>query len=1024
MFMKHINLKRSFGLFVLCCLLPLSAMAQQVSVKGTVTDQNGDPLMGAGVVVKSTTTGVVTDFDGNYQISVNSDAVLVFSSLGYLDQEVPVSGRAVINVTMEVDSELVEEAVVIGYGTARRSDVTGSIASMGGDELRSIPSTDITGALQGRVAGVDMISTNSKPGSPMTIRVRGERSLSASNDPLIVLDGIPFMGNLSDINPSDIKSMDILKDASSTAIYGSRGANGVIMVTTFKGTRNQPAKVTYSGYVGAKNAIPYDMMEGPKYAEMRKYAGIFTNSIDESDDVNTDWQSLFYRTAVVTNHNVNVSAGTDKGSYSFGAGYYLDQSPIPTQDFERYTLNGSVDQSVGEYIRIGFTTNTNYSMNTGNQVDMYAILSKSPLVNPYNEDGTFKTLIDMPQDTKQSVMTRETIAALGERWVNETMNFASYNNAFAEIKVPGVEGLSYRVNVGMNYRTSKNGSFTGKGVNNSDPNYPNSASVQHQETTNWVVENVLTYDRTFAEKHKVNVVGMYSAEQTKFTQSHMSGKDIPAEYFQYYNIGQAAGEIVVNPNYQGYNMSGLMSWMGRAMYTYDNRYMFSVAVRSDASSRLAPGHQWHTYPAISAGWNIRNEKFMQDVNWLDMLKLRVGYGETSNQSISPYATLGRLSTRPYNFGDNTYSTGYYVSSLPNNELGWEYTQTWNFGVDFSMFNGRLSGTMEYYTQDTHDILLGVSLPATSGVSSYTANIGSTRNRGFELTLNGTILERGDWTWDAGINLYSNRNKITALASGDDNERDEGNGWFVGHPINVIYDYEYMGLWQEGDPYLDILEPGGNVGMIKVKYAGEYDENGAPVRAIGSDDRQILNPEAFFQGGFNTRVAWRNLDLSIIGAFKAGGILISSIHSSNGYLNMLTGRRGQVDVDYWTPENTGARYPKPGGIQSSDNPKYGSTLGYFNASYIKIRTITLGYNMDDIKGLKKAGIKGLRVYATVQNPFKALAPYTFETGLDPETNSTGNSNVATGYGGGMGRQAMVGYNTPYTRNFLFGVNITF
>ena len=241
---------------------------------------------------------------------------------------------------------------------------------------------------------------------------------------------------------------------------------------------------------------------------------------------------------------------------------------------------------------------------------------------------------------------------------------------------------------------------------------------------------------------------------------------------------------------------------------------------------------------------------------------------------------------------------------------------------------------------------------------------------------------------------------------------------------VIYDFEYQGLWQEGDPYLDILEPGGNVGMIKVKYAGEYDENGAPVRAIGSDDRQILNPEAFFQGGFNTRVAWRNLDLSIIGAFKAGGILISSIHSSNGYLNMLTGRRGQVDVDYWTPENTGARYPKPGGIQSSDNPKYGSTLGYFNASYIKIRTITLGYNMDDIKGLKKAGIKGLRVYATVQNPFKALAPYTFETGLDPETNSTGNSNVATGYGGGMGRQAMVGYNTPYTRNFLFGVNITF
>ena len=1024
MFMKHINLKRSFGLFVLCCLLPLSAMAQQVTVKGTVTDQNGDPLMGAGVVVKSTTTGVVTDFDGNYQINVNSDAVLVFSSLGYKDQEVPVAGRGVINVTLAVDSELVEEAVVIGYGTARRSDVTGSIASMGGDELRSIPSTDITGALQGRVAGVEMIATNSKPGSPMTIRVRGERSLSASNDPLIVLDGIPFMGTLSDINPSDIKSMDILKDASSTAIYGSRGANGVIMITTFKGTRNQPAKVTYSGYVGAKSAIPYDMMNGAEFVALRKAAGMYTNSVDEFDDVDTDWQSLFYRTALVTNHNVNVSAGTDKGSYSFGAGYYLDQSPIPTQDFERYTLNGSVDQQVGKYVRIGFTTNTNYSVNNGNQVDMYSVLSKSPIVDPYNADGTFKRLIDMPLDTKQAVLTRETIEALGENWISESFNLATYNNAFAEIKIPGVEGLSYRVNVGLNYRNSKSGSFTGKGVNNADPNYRNSASLTRSETTNWVVENVLTYDRTFAEKHKVNVVGMYSAEQSKYTSTSISGTDIPADYFQYYNIGQAQGEITVNPNNQGYNMSGLMSWMGRVMYTYDNRYMFSAAVRSDASSRLAPGHKWHTYPAISVGWNIRNEKFMQNVEWLDMLKLRVGYGETSNQSISPYATLGKLSTRPYNFGDNTYGTGYYVSSLPNNELGWEYTQTWNYGVDFSMFNGRLSGTVEYYTQNTHDILLNVALPSTSGVSSYTANIGSTQNRGLELTINGTILQRGDWTWDAGINLYANRNKITALASGQ--MEDEGNGWFVGHPINVIYDYEYQGLWQEWDnqEHLAILEPGGNVGMIKVKYTGEYDANGNPVRAIGSDDRQIMNPEAIFQGGFNTRVAWRNFDLSIIGAFKAGGILVSSIHSSNGYLNLLSGRRGQVDVDYWTPENTGARYPKPGGLMSSDNPKYGSTLGYFDASYIKIRTITLGYTMENIKWIKKMGVKGLRIYATVQNPFKALSGYTFETGLDPETNSNGYSNVAVGYGGGMGRQAMVGYNTPYTRNYLFGVNLTF
>lgn len=1023
MFMKHMNLKRSLGLWMLCCLLPLAGIAQEFAVKGKVTDQSGQAIVGASVIVKSTVKGTTTDLDGSYQIKAASKDVLVFSYLGYVDQEIPVAGKTQIDVTLVEDAQSVDEVVVIGYGTARRSDVTGSIATVGGEDLRKVPATDITQALQGRIAGVDMTSTSSKPGASMQIRIRGERSLSASNDPLIVLDGIPFMGTISDINPSDIKSMDILKDAASTAIYGSRGANGVIMITTFKGTRNQPAKVTYSGYVGMKDAIPYQMMQGEKYVKMREYAGMYTNSLDESNDVDTDWQDMLYRTGIVTNHSLNVSAGTDKGSYSFGAGYYLDQAVLPTQDYSRYSLNGSVDQQIGKYIRIGMTTNTSYSQNHGNNVGLYSALSKSPLVNPYNEDGTLKTYIDMPLDTKQYVVTKDVLEKYEDLWLNESESLATYNTAFAEVQIPGVEGLSYRVNLGLNYRSRKQGAFTGKGINDSNPDNPNSASLQHQETKNWVVENILTFDRTFAGKHRVNLVAMYSAEQTTFSQSHVAGRDVPAEYFQYYNIGQAAGEITVNPNNWNYWQSGLMSWMARAMYTYDNRYMLSVAVRSDGSSRLAKGHQWHTYPAVSAGWNIHNEKFMKDVSWIDMLKLRVGYGETSNQAIDPYKTLGLLSTRPYNFGDN-YQTGYYVSQLPNNDLGWEYTQTWNFGVDFSLWGGRLTGTMEYYMQDTKDILLGVGLPATSGVSSYTANIGATQNRGFELTLNGTILKKGDWTWDAGVNLYLNRNELVELASGQ--TRDEGNCWFVGYPIRSIFDYERIGLWQEGDPYLDILEPGGNVGMIKVKYTGDYNEDGTPTRAIGADDRQVLNIEPDFMGGFNTRVAWKGLDLTVIGSFQAGGTLISALHSSHSYLNMLTGRRGQIDVDYWTPENTGARYPKPGGIISNDNPKYGSTLGYFDASYVKIRTITLGYTMDNLRWIKKMGVDGLRVYVTVQNPFVIYSPFHRDSGLDPETNTMGNdgSTASVTYDGGMGRMPVVGYNTPNTRNYLLGVNLTF
>lgn len=383
-----------------------------------------------------------------------------------------------------------------------------------------------------------------------------------------------------------------------------------------------------------------------------------------------------------------------------------------------------------------------------------------------------------------------------------------------------------------------------------------------------------------------------------------------------------------------------------------------------------------------------------------------------------------MATRPYNFGPTGYVTGYYVSELPNAELGWEYSSTWNFGLDFTLLRGRLSGTFEYYIQKTTDLLQSVSLPSTSGVSSYMANVGKTENKGFEFTLNGTILDNHNgWTWEASLNLSANRNKLTELASGS--KDDKANNWFVGHPIDCIYDYEKVGLWNSDDPdfqYLDILEPGGNEGMIKVKYTGDRDASGKPTRAIGPEDRQIISLEPKFQGGFSTRVAYKGFDLNVITAFRCGGKLISTLHHSNGYLNMLTGRRGQVDVDYWTPENKGAKYPKPGGIQSGDNPKYGSTLGYFDSSYWKVRNITLGYNFEKQAWLTRMGVQSLRAYLSVQNPFIICSPFHKETGLDPETNSYGNENVAVTEGI-QKRFLTVGTNSPSTRNYLFGINLS-
>lgn len=1033
---KHFRL---LSLLFVLGFVVMGVSAQNITVKGTVKDSKGEPMIGVNVKEVGTQNGTITNFDGKYELKVSEKGSLNLSFIGYIPQIVPVAGKKQIDVTMEEETKNLEEVIVVGYGTQRKEAVTGSVASVKGDIMREIPTQNISQSLQGRVAGVEMSQTSSKPGAEMQIRIRGTRSLTASNDPLVVLDGIPFAGNISDINPNDIKSIDILKDASATAIYGSRGANGVLLVTTNKGQSSQKAKLTYNGYYGTSQVFSkIDMMTGDEFAAMRAAANMTaykTNSADEIEGTNTDWQDLFYKTGTMQSHDIGVSGGTTGGSYTFGIGYYKNEGVVPMEGYSRLSIRGSLDQEIGKIFRIGFTTNSNYNVTeSASTGGMYQVLQMSPLLNPYNADGSWKRTVDMPADKGQWIYTRETIKANKDLMLSQTIGFGSYNTVYGEVKVPGVEGLKYRVNVGLNFRKTTGGAYTGTGINNASETNPSFASVNNSLRTNWAVENLLTYDRTFADKHQVNAVAMYSAEETLYNSSRMTAKGVAAN-FQWYNLGMTDGERSILPGDQKYEKSGLLSYMGRVMYSYDSRYMISATVRSDGSSRLAPGHQWHTYPALSLGWNVKKEQFMENVNWLDNLKVRVGYGETSNQAVNPYATLGGLSTRPYNFGDATanFVTGTYVSTLPNPILGWEFSTTWNYGVDFSLLKNRLSGTFEYYVTNTKDLLLSVNLPQTSGVGSYMANVGETQNKGFELSLNGVILDNvNGWNWTAGINLYSNKNKIVALASG--NDRDEGNAWFVGHSMNVIYAAKKIGLWQEGDPYMDILEPGGNVGMIKVEYLGDYYKEGDviptgrkvgdPVRAMdgGGKDRQIIETDPDFQGGFNTTVGYKGFDLTMIGSFKSGGILVSSIYSASGYLNMLSGRRGNVDVDYWTPENTGATYPKPGGIMSGDNPKYGNTLALFDASYVKIRALTLGYNFN-MKAIKDLGVQSLRLYATVQNPFVLFAPYTNETGMDPETNSYGDENAATT--GLVNRRILtVGANSPTTRNYMVGVSLTF
>ena len=1001
-------------------------LSQQRVVTGQVTESDGNPLPGVTVMEKGTNNGSLSDANGQYRIAVSTaNPVLVFSFVGYTSQEVAVGSRAVVNVTLAASDIGLEEIVVIGYGTAKKSNVTGSVASMGGEAIRDVPSANISQALQGRVSGVDMSQVSTKPGAAMQIRVRGTRSLNASNDPLIVIDGIPFAGSIGDISPSAIKSIDILKDASSTAIYGSRGANGVILITTSKGYAGQQARISLDSYVGMKQVFAkYPMMNGPEFVALRAAANQYTNTLDESNDVNTDWQDLLYRTGMVTSHDLGITGGTQTGNYNFGVGYYRDEAVVPLQDYTRYSIRSSLDQGIGKYLRFGISTNTNYSVTNGNNLGAVGMaLDHSPIANIYNEDGSLKQRFMQATSGAQWVSTREVLEGLGDKYIDQNRAFGTYNALYGEVKIPGIEGLKYRVNLGLNYRQSNNGSYTGVGVFSGTPSNNSTASISNSHTINWAVENLLTYDKTFAGKHQVNAVAMFSAEQSMYNSSSVSTKDIPIDAFQFYNLGQATADKTVNPSYQSYELTGLLSYMGRVMYSYDSRYMVSVAARTDGSSRLAPGQKWHTYPAVSVGWNIANEQFMKGISQINLLKLRLGYGETSNQSVAPYKTLGLLNTRPYNFG-TVYSMGMYVSELPNPTLGWEFSKTYNIGLDFGFLKNRLSGTIEYYAMYTHDVILSVGLPATSGVGSYMANIGKTENKGLEYSIDGVIIDNPNgWTWEAGVNLYANRNKLVELASGQ--LKDETNWWFVGHPIDVIYDYENIGIWQEDDPYFNILEPGGNRGMIKVKYTGDYLNDGTtPARAITAADRQIIEMEPVFMGGFNTRLAYKGIDLSIIGTFKNGGILNSVLYGSGSYLNNLNTRSGNnVRIDYWTPDNTDAKYPKPNGV-GGDNPKYGSTMGYFDASYLKVRTITLGYYLDSNEWVKRAGFKTLRVYATVQNPFVLFSPYTKESGMDPETNSYGNENAAVPLSGSLRRLLTIGTNTPATRNYMIGINMTF
>ncbi len=1021
----------------------LYSQTNKVKVTGTVTDEAGKGLPGVTISVNSSALAT-SDAEGKYSISAPANSTLTFSYVGFTPAKYKIGNSdVVVNITLASLSKEMDQVVVVGYGTQKKKDVTGAVVSVSEKALKEVPVANLQQALQGRAAGLEAQSTSTSPGAGTQIRVRGVRTINGSSDPLIILDGIPYDGSLSDINPNDIASVDILKDASATVIYGSRGSNGVILLTTKRGKAGV-ARVTYNGYYGLGNvSFKYPVYNPDEYKALR---GIGTYSsgympvekIGMAEGRTTNWQDLMYKTAHKTDNNITVSGGSENGAtYSLSAGYYKEDAVLPGQDYTRYSVRGTIDSRIGKRVKVGLNTMNSIAVTNGGQFVKYGLMFPILSMSPLSVPDTNGVMILSPAGNPNDGLTYNPLLAKtnNNNWVDRTTRLRTFNSLYAEYEI--LQGLKYRFNLGLNYTHQEDNQFKGRDLPGSDirdvHNYFNAGKASWAYVNNtpgwgYTVENLLYYDKTIREKHRINFTGLYSIQESHSHNTSVSKDSIDQDFIQFHNLGMSSptNAAVV----KGGEVSwALISYMARANYAFNDRYMLTVTYRRDGSSRLPAGHKWHDYLAASAGWNIMNEDFMQNVEGISALKLRAGFGQTSNQSINPYESLGSVSTTAYlsqnksttymyNFGPMKV-TGYNLNAIPNKDLDWEYTKTINLGLDFGLIQNRITGSIEYYQQKTYKILYNLPLPYSSGIDHITSNIGNMENRGVEFSLSTINVKSNNngFTWSTDLNLFFNKNKLTNL--GDGSRENTNAQLFVGKSMTSIYDYNKLGIWQtfEGK---EALKYNSSPGQLKLE---DYNQDGV----IDNNDKYVIgNCDAALQGGMTNRFGYKNFDLSIVMYARFGGLLISQIHQPTAlYLTNLIGDRNQMAVDYWTPMNPTNWFPCPSNTVS---PVTGamSTLGYYNASFVKIRSINLGYTFES-KLLKSINAQSARLYASVDNVATLFSPYKKLTGIDPEGTGTGDQSV-----GGVGNirsnsnnnYITIGASTPRTRTVLIGLNITF
>ncbi len=989
----------------------------QSTITGTINDENGIPLAGASVVVKGTTTGAVADFDGNYTIQAPSNATLVFSYVGYKTIEIDINGKSTINANMQEDASQLDEVVVVGYGTQKKGEVTGSISTIGAKAIEKIATSSSIDAIKGQIAGVDIQANGGRPGENSTVRIRGRRSITASNDPLYVIDGIPQISgsaSVADINPQDIESMNVLKDAAATAIYGSRGSNGVVLITTKRG-RVGDTKITYSSHYGVTSATRLvDMMDGVQFANLKRESRrrganegdpnwngtIPSDNIVFDDPIeleslalgrSTNYLDLVLNNGTQTNHQVSVSGGSEKTNFNTSVGYFNEQGIIKTMDFERFTGRLNLDHKISDVFKIGMSFTISHSIqNFGSNAVMGEALSNNPLGVPYDANGA---PIFLP--TNDGIRTNPLSELVDGAYVDERKVTRVFAPVYLNINI--AEGLKWTTNFGPDIRYYRQGEFRGS-LTNDNRGGPGDAEVENIQNFGYTLENILNYNTSIGDKHNIGVTLLQSIQSSREERFKSEVSNLPYEEQQFYNLGTASTK---GPITSRLIESSLASFMGRVNYDFEGKYLFQASLRADGSSRLAPGSQWDYFPGVSAGWRVSEEAFMENSNFISDLKLRLSYGEVGNQAIDPYKTQGALGASDYAFGEEA-ALGFILRDIPNDALKWEVSKTIDFGFDYGVLNNRISGSLDYFSTKTNDLLLNASLPPTSGYESALLNVGNTATKGIEFSINGDIIRNPEGlNWNVAFNIASYKEEIIKVNLVDENGNpadDIGNKWFIGQPLNIFYDYEKIGIYQTNEADLAASAENKVPGEIKLK-----DQNGDGI--ITDADRIILGTDTpDYYGGITNTFEYKGWDLSFFFYFRQGQLIRSRFHDSN---NALFGRYNNLDVDYWTPDNPTNAYPRPN--ENQERPKNSSTLSYFDGSYVKLRNLQLGYNFPS-KLTEKLKISNLRLYLAGQNLWFISDYDTFDPEVSEE-NDNGGEGVSSS-------------TVPSTKMFSVGLNVTF